>query len=45
MTFRELPLDVILHKCRQAVVFVVSVDGECEAWKFQDGVVFLMGLL
>ena len=38
----EHPLDVILHKYRQAVVFVA---GECEAWEFQGGVVLLVGFL
>ena len=45
MTFRERPLDVILHKYRQAVVVAVSVAGECEAWEFQGGGVLLVGLL
>ena len=35
----ESQLDVILHKCCQAMVFAVSLARECEAWKFHGGVV------
>ena len=45
MTSGERPLDVILHKCHQGVVFAISVAGECETREFQGGVVLLVGLL
>ena len=45
VTFCERLLDVILHKCHQALMFALSVVGKCEAWDFQGGFVVLVRLL